>query len=538
MDRIKKIAIFLGILFVALVLRLAYIQIIGHDELSAVTRVQSLIALEGSNTRGVIYDRSGKALVADDKHYIYIIKSDGFDKKAANLLKRADAREISGNSEEHHVYASEKYDKRIGEELIEDHGAYILQASARYDHDQTAAHYIGYVNEGDSSGAAGLELMYDDVLSGLHRKVYAAADVNGNILQGRGLIIVSDAHKDSYVAEGIRTALDKDLQQEVEKIIETDDDDCAVVVLDSKTGGIAAMASTPKFDPGNIERYVGTSGDELMNKAAQGEYAPGSVFKIITAAAALEKGIDPDRTYVCSGFAELNGLTIDCDTGGETGHGEISFEEAFAVSCNSFFVQLAEDTGAEDIISTAKEMGLGSKVIDGYPQEAEGHVMNKQESAGNAIGNLSIGQGETLVTPLQVAAMTNIIASGGIDRGVHILMDEEREEERILSEKTASIIGKMMEETAGNGTGSTLGLVGKDGKVKAAVKTGTAEYGVKELETAHGWITGYTPCDEPEYVITVLVDGGGSGSGSAGPILKKIIEYLEESGSYSRPTLA
>lgn len=172
---LKKIMMVLGLLAVALVMRLAYIQLVGHDELSAATRAQSLISLEGSNTRGIIYDRYGAALVADEKSYVYIISRNNYTKKAETLLKKAGAELIDSSDGEHYVYSSVGYDKETGRELMEGCGAYILQASSRYGRQQPAAHLIGYVNKSDSSGAAGLELMFDDRLAALERKVYAAA---------------------------------------------------------------------------------------------------------------------------------------------------------------------------------------------------------------------------------------------------------------------------------------------------------------------------------------------------------------------------
>lgn len=534
----KRIMIFLGALIFALVLRLAYIQLAGGEELSAATRAQSLISLEGSNTRGIIYDKNGAALVADQKHFVYIIKEADFDQKAAGLLAQIDAQEVSSDNKGYYVYSSQDYDKKIGQALIEQHHAYILQASSRYSENQLAPHLIGYVNRQDASGAAGLELMYDKQLSGLNRRIYAVADVKGNILPGRGLIITSDDEKDSYVKEGIRTTVDKQLQNAVEEIIDESGKDCAVVVLDSRSGGVAAMACTPDFDPNHVDEYMESAGNELMNKATQGEYAPGSVFKIVVAAAALEAGIDLNQSFFCGGTVQAGTLSIGCETGGAAGHGEITFSDAFAQSCNSYFVQLGQEVGADAIIETAESMGLGKNALDGYPQASKGHLMTKQERYGDAIGNLSIGQGQTLVTPLQIAAMTNVIANEGNDPGVHLLMEEEKAQNQVLSQQTASQIGDMMEMVCEKGTAKNLGLMGADGKPRAAVKTGTAEYGAKEDGKTHGWITGYTPCEEPEYTITVLVEGGASGAGSAGPVFQKIVEYLEDSGSYSMPTLA
>lgn len=535
---LKRMIAVVAVMMALLICRLAYIQLVGGDELAEATRAQSMIALEGSNTRGIIYDRNGSPLVADDERYIYIIKAERFSSRAESLLRQLGAEEIDGNNDSYLVASSEGYDRQVGRELIEESGAYILQASARYSDSQTAAHLIGYVNRKDSSGAAGLELMYDEELSGLNKRIYAAADVKGNILPGRGLIITADDQRDSYVKKGIRTTVDKNIQQAVEEIIGRMENKCAVVVLDSRTGGVTAMASTPNFDPNDIDSHIRSEGDELMNRATQGEYAPGSIFKIAVAAAALEDGVDVEQEYECGGSVQVGSLAIGCETGGDEGHGLIDFQEAFAQSCNSFFVKLGQQTGADEIVETAEKLGLGRRAIDGYPQESSGHLMTEQERSGDAIGNLSIGQGETLVTPVQVARMTNIIASGGVDRGVHLLMEDETDDEPVISKETARAIGEMMETVTETGTGSGLDLIDESGEPEAAIKTGTAEYGSEDSSGTHGWVTGYTPCDDPEYVITVLVEGGSSGSSSAGPVFEEIVEYLHQSGSYSRPALA
>ena len=538
MIRLKKIWIFICILFLALTLRFAYIQLIGHEELASATRAQSLISLEGCNTRGMIYDRYGKAIVADSKRYVYIIEEDEFDTRTRKHLSEINAYRISGDNEGYYVYSSLHYDKKIGKKLIRESDAYILQAAPRYGSDQMAEHLIGYVNQEDMTGAAGLELMYDDRLCGLNREVYAAADVNGNILSGRGLIITSDSDTDVYFKEGIRTTLDKELQEEVEAVIEEYESSCAVVVLDTATGGVAAMACTPGFDPNNVAHHALGDGDELMNKVTQGTYPPGSVFKTVVAAAALEKGVEPEKTYTCRGHVSLNEIDIRCETGGEEGHGQIGLYDAFAQSCNSYFVQLGKEIGAQEIIDMAADMGYGNHILERFPYESSGHMMTETECAGDGIGNLSIGQGETLATPLQVAAMTNIIACCGEDKGVHLLMDDNNENEKTISYDTAERIRKMMGLVVTEGTASSLMLYDAGENPKAAAKTGTAEFMNGSDMQTHSWITGFAPFEEPEYTITVLVEGGSENAETAGPIFKRIIEYLEKSGTYSMPTLA
>lgn len=534
---LKILLVGLAVLMALLVFRLAYIQLFGGKELAQAAHAQSLISLEGSNTRGIIYDRNGAPLVADKKQYVYIIREKDFDYQTGKLLKSIGAREVSSNNKGYFVYSSKKYDKAAGKKLSEKYGAYILEASARYSDNQTASNLIGYVNKKDSSGAAGLELMFDKELSLLNRKIYAAADVRGHILPGRGLVITSDRQKDSSVKEGVRITLDKELQEAVEDIADESGRECSVVILDVKSGGIAAMASTPGFDPNNIEEYLDGNGHELLNKATQGEYAPGSVFKIVVAAAALEDGISVDKSFVCSGSVALEDVSIGCKTGGAAGHGEINIEDAFAQSCNSYFVQLGREIGSEKIISMAEKLGFGKKTLPGYPQESKGHIMTLEESFGSGIGNFSIGQGQTLVTPLQIAHMTGVIASEGRDRGVHILMEDEASGDRVINEDTAKQVMDMMKKVTQYGTASSMGIKDDKGNPMASVKTGTAEYGRKEEGRSNGWVTGFSPCDKPEYVITVLAEDSASGTSGAGPVYKSILEYLKESGCYSEPVL-
>lgn len=533
-----KIIVWVWAVFIVLLIcRLAYIQLVGRSELAEAAHGQSLISLEGGNTRGIIYDRNGAPLVADKKRYIYIVKDDKFNYQTSKIMKKIGAREVSSANKGYYVYSSERYSKTEGKKLLEKYKAYIFEASARYSDNQIASNFIGYVNKKDSSGAAGLELMFDKELTGLNRHIYAAADVKGNIIPGRGLIITSERQRDSSVGQGIRISIDKELQQAVEKIIKGSGRDCSVVVLDAKTGGITTIASSPGFDPSNVEEYIKGGGDQLINKAVQGQYAPGSVFKIVVAAAALEEGVTIDKTFLCPGNVSMGNINIKCETGGAKGHGIINMEDAFAGSCNSYFVMLGQELGSDKIIAMAEKMGFSKKMLPEYPQESTGRIMTDEESYGSGTGNLSIGQGQTLATPLQIAHMTSIVASEGMDIGVHILMDETLLQERIIKRETARTLMNMMKKVTENGTAASMGIKDEKGEALSSVKTGTAEYGLKVEGKTNGWVTGYAPCNEPEYIITVLAEDSPSGASGAGPVYKAILEYLEESGSYSRPTL-
>lgn len=533
--RIFAVGILLGTALFLLAGRLFYIQIIGYRDLSQAAGIQQQISLEGANSRGLIYDRNGTPLVGNNQEYIFIIREEQFDGETMNALNELKAREIQNRGSGYRVFFSERYDKSIGQRLIRNSSAYILEAGRRYSKQQTAAHLLGYVNPQDQSGASGLELMCDEELSLLNKKISASADVRGNLLQGRGLVVSSAREDDSYVKKGIVTTLDAGLQGKIEEILKKSPKDGAVVVLKSGTGEIVASASTPGFDPSNINEYMESGSDELVNKVTQGEYPPGSIFKIVVAAAALEKGIEPESVWQCEGYEIVNGKRVNCKTGGEDGHGTITFQEAFAQSCNSAFIQITQKVGAEAVLDMAQRMGLGEEALSGYPDEKSGNLMTARQSAGAAIANLAIGQGETLMTPLQAARMTNIIASDGVDPGVHLVLEEGEvvaaaASVSVLDKETTEKLKKMMAQTIISGSGKTLSA-----ETSMAAKTGSAESSMGGEDVVHGWITGFAPAEKPEYTITVFIEDGESGSGSAGPIFAQTAQYLSDSKSFEQP---
>lgn len=531
--RLNQIGAVLGVCILGLVGRLAYIQLLGHEDLSQAAAAQQLIALEGANSRGLIYDRNQTPLVGNNREYIFIIRQKNFDGEAMNALSAMEAEEIKNGNKGYRVFSAKSYDKELGERLIRNSAAYIIEAGRRYSHKQKAVHILGYVNPQDASGAAGIELMCDEELSLLNKRIFTTADVLGNIVPGRGLVISTAMDKDSYVKKGITTTLEAGLQGAVETILQSADKEGAIVVLRTESGEIAASASTPDFDPSRVGQYMSSGSSELVNKVTQGEYPPGSVFKIAVAAAALQQGISPEREFFCQGHVSINGRSVNCKTGGEQGHGTITLKEAFAQSCNSAFIQLGQELGPDKILTMARRLGLGQRALKGYPGEKAGNLMTRQQSSGAAIANLSIGQGETLTTPLQAAHMTNIIAAGGKDPGIHILANQEPEDNQVLSSGAAKELMGMMAQTMITGSGKEL--AGEAGDMAMAAKTGSAESYMADREVVHSWMTGFVPAENPEYTITVFLQNGGSGSRGAGPLFVQVVSYLRESGSFEHP---
>lgn len=510
--------------------RLVYIQLIAGPALAETAARQQMINLVGADGRAFIYDRNMTPLTGINREYVYIIKKDGTPVQAvANILAALDATPVSGASKGYYVYAGNTYDKQYADLLVARYGAYIFECDRRYSDNQAAAHVIGYINPYDNTGVSGIEEELNDLLSSAERKTYVYADRDGRILAGAGSVL-----RGTEAAQDIVLTIDMRMQAALEEILAQTDKNCAAVIVDCGSGEILAMASTPVYNPNNVAAYIRSEKAELLNKVTQGEYPPGSIFKLVVAAAALETGaIDMNSTFYCTGSEKFGNIEIGCSTGGEDGHGEINLKDAFAYSCNSAFIQIGKRVGAEDIIEMAEAMGLGEAPLRDIPNIRSGHVTESKDAQGAGIGNLSIGQGSMLVTPLQVARLTNIIANSGNDIELSLIKNSDdiaavssafaasytkrTVRSNVISAETARQVRYLMKLTAQYGTAAA-----GNSSLSFAGKTGSAEDG----ETVHGWFTGFTPAQKPRYTITVFVEEGKSGRASAVPIFNEITAAL------------
>jgi len=295
------------------------------------------------------------------------------------------------------------------------------------------------------------------------------------------------------------------------------------------------LASRPGFNPADISGYLNDAAQPLFNRAIAG-YTPGSIFKIISTATALEEHYNPETTYDCPGFYTVGEQVFKCWTYDAGGHGLMDFKNAFAQSCNGYFIRLGIGLGAEKMLETAREFGLGGATgLDSQKvSEYEGMLPEPSELEGDGnIANLAMGQGKILVTPLQAAGMAAIIANGGIRNTFNIvdcIVNHEgeivrdlktREWQRVISRETAAALMEMMEATVENGTGQKADIGGYGG---AAGKTGSAETGLfqGERRILHAWFTGYFPYVEPRYAMCVFVEDGSGGGTSAAPVFAEI----------------
>ena len=306
----------------------------------------------------------------------------------------------------------------------------------------------------------------------------------------------------------------------------------AAIVADCKSGEILAMASRPNYDANNLADYLDGTDGELLNKAIL-QYNPGSVFKVVVAAAFLENHYNDEMVYECTGKTDIDGIEFVCHS--DEGHGKQNTEQAFANSCNCAFYNIGNMVGIDEIYKYAYDFGIGNEVlrINGI-YEASGYVPQNISSAAE-LANVSIGQGDVMVTPLQIADILCTICNGGIrnqltlvrgivdDKGV-CGETQSATVGRVISETTARRLLKMMNRAVADGTGinAQLDYYGAGGK------TGSAETGWEKdgKLMQQGWFAGYFPAENPKYVCVVIAEDGNSGSDSACPVFRLIAEDM------------
>ncbi len=481
-----------------------------------------------------------------------------------------------------------------------------------------AAHLLGYLSpitegeldeaekEGDTSlngasvvGRAGVEKAYDAWLRGQPGYKKVAVDSMGRVLgdSGETESVPGDTLVTSIDAK-VQSFVEKQLHQTIQTARATTDtvtgrkyaaDSGAAVVLDARTGRVVAMASQPTYDPEvwsggissrQLERlYSEKAGTPLLSRATQGQFAPGSTWKPMMTAGAMENGYGPDTRLACSSGFQVGNRTFKNYESGA--YGSIGFDKALEVSCNTFFYRIGyafwqkygtkvDDVNAKDpLVSMAKKFGFGKKTGIDLPGEATGRIadrkwkleywksmkgyyckVGKEEGsdflhrfarefclegfayrAGDAV-NFAIGQGDTVVTPLQLARAYSAISNGGTlyepQVATAIVSPEGKVRKRFSPKVAAKLpvkkdildyIDNALKGVSKQGTMSWRLTDFPLDKVTIRSKTGSAEVYGKQSTS---WVASYTK----DYVVVMMVSQGGTGSGTSGPAVRAIWEQL------------
>ena len=408
-----------------------------------------------------------------------------------------------------------------------------------------AAHVMGYVGEitrdeledqrdlyyqaGDTIGKNGIESMYEEELRGVAGEQVVEVDSRGRRLRD---VNYSDTQK----GNDIRLTLDLAAQREAARLM--DGRVGAIVAMNVNDGSVIAFYSSPSYDPNPLtwgissKEWSALLGDEkrpMMNRVSGGTYPPGSTFKVVTASAILMENIGDERTSIfCPGYFRLGPQTFRCWK--RSGHGREAMVGALRDSCDVYFYTLSVNLGIDKLIKWSRDFGVGERTGLDLPGESSGNIAGREwkrarfkESwyQGDTV-NYSIGQGFLLTTPLQIARIFAAFANGG--RLVVPRLNAEKEAawtDVKVSKPHMDLINRGIREVVTRGTGRIAGTYG----VEVAGKTGTAQNPHGE---DHAWYVGYAPVRSPKYVVCVLVEGGGGGSSTAGPLAGEMLAYLVE----------
>ncbi len=562
-----------------LILRLWQLQVRDgsyYDNLAQENRTRSIVL---HPVRGLIYDRHGTLLATSVPSFNLYVRlgdapnRDALVRKLTELLS-LDERElrqaIQGGKWNSLVRLKRGLSLKEAA-LVESHwldlpGVVIHPESRRRNpQGPYAAHVLGYVGaasetqlareefqalpHGSIIGQYGVERVYDRTLRGRAGRKLIEVNALG---RERRMISVDkpQAGNDLYLTIDFR------LQKLAEDLL--GEEAGAIVALDPQTGETLALASRPSFDPNALSRGLRVEAWNdilhdtrypLTNRAIQGHYPPGSTFKIIMAAAALETGaIDPTETMRCGGRFRFGRRTFrDWKAGG---HGTVNLHEALADSCDVYFYRLGHRMGIDPIAAYAKQFGLGKRTGIDLPSEGTGIVPSpewKQQTRGERwypgeTISVAIGQSYVTVTPLQMANVIAAVGNDGISYVPHVVRSIRRRESgrieewiprhpppltlhpRHLRDIQSALAAVVVEGTARRARSSLVGIAGKTGTAQVvALRTKPGDDVPKKLRD-HAWFVAYAPLERPRIAVAVLVEHKGHGGSVAAPLAKKLIE--------------
>ena len=561
-------------------IRLLHIQVMRNVYYSRVAESNRTQIIAQTAPRGRIYDRRGE-VIATNRPAFSLIYLPPKNQSAADLKDLAQRLALELHQDEETLF------KRLREAAQEESAIHlaenlpldtmfklselktiypgvdlIVEARRFYPKGAFAGHLLGFMGKMDKRnwrqykglgyrvdswiGKTGIEKRYEQELRGISGEIRMEVDARGRLKQrlgqvpwkpGGNIYLTIDARIQRAVEEALRNSTSKT---------------GGAIVLDPRNGEILAFASMPDFDPnifllpGWDEARGGVGKLPEFNRVLTGVYAPGSTFKIVVSAALLEgRRVSPaDRVY-CPGYLQVGARAFKCWE--KKGHRSMDWLGGIAHSCDVYFYRMGLRTGGEMIEEYSKRFHLGKKTGIDLPGERSGNLFGPRSRQGRGKGwydgdtaNLAIGQGELLVTPIQMATVIAAAANRGTVWQPHFVKRLELPDGRVLEPEPPKPLGRVELSTAtwdllqrglvNVVRGGTGGRVNVPGLVVGG-KTGTAQ---NPHGDDHAWFVAYAgrPGEEPSLAISVLVQGGGHGGSAAGPVARRAIEaaFLESTG--------
>ncbi len=553
------LAIFM-VVIIGVTLKLGYEQLVHAPKLETSALDARLREIDIKSNRGAIYDRNGNALaisIATDSVYInprVIREAD----QRSNPEKRQDKQKVIDSMVSilgvDAAEVAEKIEKNLSFVYIKRHvedaqaeqlkalnytGVYFLEESKRaYPKGSLASHVIGFAGI-DNQGLNGIELQFDDVLLGTPGKFLVEYDGVGNEVPH-----AAESYIPSEPGSNIYLTLDETIQYVVERelkevVTEQNALSATAIVMDVETAEILAMANYPDYDPNH---YGAVDSSVWTNFAVSGLYEPGSTFKILTTAMALEERVTTaDEGFYCPGYQYIGKMRMRCHK--TAGHGLESFAQGVANSCNPVFVTVSDRVGMGKFYDYLDAFGMTESTGITLPGETNSLIVPEKSAVPYDLAAMAIGQSNAF-TPLQMITAISAVANDGYLMEPHIVskivsQDGKTETEikpkvvrQVISADTSREASAILETVVSSGTGKPGAVEG----YRIAGKTGTAE----KASATGGYsrarvvsFAGYAPADDPKVACLVIVDEpiDAHGGSTAGPVFRQIMEdvlrYLE-----------
>ncbi|MBN2710675.1 MAG: penicillin-binding protein 2 [Calditrichaceae bacterium] len=557
----------MGIAFIILAVGFINLQIGQQEQYEERSRDNFVRKIVQTPVRGLIHDRDGDILVDSRASYMAALIPRNASEKSIQFVcdvLKLNIDEIKEQLTKQYgfrpviIARDIDYEQlvRLEENRLTLPGVITMTEPKRYyPPDVMSPHIFGTIGEisksehtvnemyepGDMIGKSGIEKKYDSDLRGVKGAEYIRVDAAGKEL---GQYDPSQNHQPLHGSD-LHLFLDYRMQLFAESLFV--DKLGALAAIDVRNGAILALVSKPDYDPrmlaGKIDQdvWLNLMSDQshpLYSRAIQSAYPPGSTYKIVAAIAALQENIiTPRWKAYCPGYFQIGRKTIHCWN--LKGHGTLDLLGAIKNSCNVYFLQLGLKIGLDEWSKYSKMLAFGKRTGIDLPNENTGLVptteyMNKVYGVngwtkGN-LANLAIGQGELLVTPIQLAQFAMILANKGVYHTPHLVdyyYDYSKKSKIVfptdtkyvtgISDEVYDIVREGMRQVCDGGTG----WLGKVPEIETAGKTGTAQ---NPHGDTHAWFMGFAPFDRPEIAVAVIVENAGSGGGIAAPMARKFME--------------